>query len=134
VPEFRYRRRVEFADTDLAGVVHFSWMAKYMEEAEHALWRAAGLSIVSRDSPVGFPRVAVAIDFKAPLHFEDEVDVQVRIEKISQRSIVYRNTLTRGDTIIATGSMTAACIVRDGGRMQAAEIPAAIRERLAPWV
>src|SRR3990172_6068366 len=55
VSEYRYRRRVQFADTDVAGVVHFSWIARYMEEAEHALWREAGLSIAPRDQPVGFP-------------------------------------------------------------------------------
>ena len=33
----------------MAGVVHFSWFFRYMEEAEHALWRAAGLSV----APVG---------------------------------------------------------------------------------
>ena len=43
VSEYRYHRRVQFADTDQAGVVHFSWFARYMEEAEHALWRAADL-------------------------------------------------------------------------------------------
>jgi len=61
ISEFHYRRRVQFADTDLAGVVHFSWIARYMEEAEHALWREAGLSIVSPDAPLGFPRVAMAV-------------------------------------------------------------------------
>ena len=47
---FRYSRRVQFAETDLAGIVHFSWMFRYMEEAEHALWRAAGLSIADPGS------------------------------------------------------------------------------------
>ena len=40
------RRRVQF-ETDMAGVVHFSWYFRYMEEAEHALWREAGLSMAS---------------------------------------------------------------------------------------
>ena len=35
-------RRVQFHETDLAGLVHFSIFFRYMEEAEHALWRAAG--------------------------------------------------------------------------------------------
>ena len=40
---FRYTRRVQFSETDLAGIAHFSTYFRYMEEAEHALWRAAGL-------------------------------------------------------------------------------------------
>ena len=43
--EYRLRRRVQFYETDAAGIVHFSWFFRYMEEAEHALWREAGLSI-----------------------------------------------------------------------------------------
>ena len=45
--EYRLRRRVQFHETDAAGIVHFSWFYRYMEEAEHALWRQAGLSIHS---------------------------------------------------------------------------------------
>src|SRR5689334_11027295 len=87
VSSHRYHRRVEFADTDMAGMVHFSWIVKYLEEAEHALWRAAGLSIAPPDRPMGFPRVAVSVNFKSPLFFEDEFDVDVRITAISARSI-----------------------------------------------
>jgi YbgC/YbaW family acyl-CoA thioester hydrolase len=129
--EYRYHRRVQFADTDLAGVVHFSWIARYMEEAEHALWRAAGLSIVGPDRALGFPRVAVSIDFKSPLYFEDEFEDHVRIEAISRRTIRYAHTITRGETVIATGTMTAACVEKDAtGRMRAIEIPPVILEAL----
>ena len=115
----------------MAGVVHFSWIAKYMEEAEHALWRAAGLSIAPADAVLGFPRVAVSIDFAAPLHFEDEFEVHVRIEAISARTIRYAHTITRGNTVIATGTMTAACVRKLPLPMRAVEIPPEIRERLA---
>jgi YbgC/YbaW family acyl-CoA thioester hydrolase len=128
--EFRYRRRVQFADTDMAGVVHFSWIARYMEEAEHALWRAAGLSIAQPGSHLVFPRVAVTIDFVAPLVFEDEFEVHVRIEAMSRRTIRYAHTITRGDTIIATGTMTAACVSADPAPMHAVDLPAEIRQQL----
>jgi YbgC/YbaW family acyl-CoA thioester hydrolase len=116
----------------MAGVVHFSCIARYMEEAEHALWRAAGLSIVPDDRALGFPRVSVSIDFAAPLFFEDEIEVHVRIEAISRRTLRYRHTITRRGSVVATGTMTAACVQKDPQPMRAVEIPAAIRERLAP--
>ena len=116
----------------MAGVVHFSWMARYMEEAEHALWRAAGLSIVPSDRSLGFPRVSVSIDFKAPLFFENEFDVLVRITAISMRSISYSHTITRGTTTIATGTMIAVCATSNSdGTMQATAIPPNVLERLA---
>ena len=60
---FAYRRRVQFAETDLAGLVHFSMFFRYMEEAEHALWRAAGLTIAKAGEPPagrGSPRRSIS--------------------------------------------------------------------------
>lgn len=130
VSEYRYKRIAQFADTDLAGMVHFSWIVRYMEEAEHALWREAGLSIVPPDSLVSFPRVALSIDFKAPLFFEDEFEVHVRLTAVSKRSLTYAHTITRGDTVIATGTMTAVCVRKSPRPMKAVEIPAEILVRL----
>lgn len=131
VSEHRYHRRVQFADTDMAGVVHFSVIARYMEEAEHALWRAAGLSICPPDAVVSFPRVSVAIDFKAPLYFEEEFEVHVRLTSVSKRSLSYAHTITRGSTLIASGTMTAVCVQKSVKPMKAVEIPQDILQRLA---
>jgi len=128
---FRYTRRVEFAETDMAGVVHFSCYLKYMEEAEHALWRDAGLSIVPPDRDLGFPRITASVEYHAPLRFEDVFDVDVRIEKLSRRSITYAFVITRGEKRIATGSVTAVC-VRHHPEMRAVDIPADIVSRLSP--
>ena len=127
--EHRYRRRVQFYETDAAGVVHFTWYPRYMEEAEHAMWREAGLSIAPAGGDVGFPRVACAVDFQAPLHFEDEFEVWIRIEAISAKSIRYGCTITRGDTQVATGTMTAVCVRKTPAPMRAIEIPKDIADR-----
>jgi len=44
--EFSISRRVQFAETDMAGVVHFSNYFRWMEEVEHAFFRSVGLSVV----------------------------------------------------------------------------------------
>jgi acyl-CoA thioester hydrolase len=129
--QFTYRRRVQFYETDLAGIVHFSWYPRYMEEAEHAMWRAAGLSIKPAGMDLGFARVSVSVEFHAPLYFEEEFDVDVRIESISRRSIRYACTITRDGVKIATGTMAAVCVQsRPGEPFKAVEIPKEILERL----
>lgn len=128
--EYRHRRRVQFYETDMAGIVHFSWYLRYMEEAEHALWRAAGLSIAPPGAEIGFPRVAASVEFHAPLHFEDEFEVRIRVDALTRRSIRYACDLTRGDTKIATGAMTSVCVRKQPGGMEAIEIPEAIVARL----
>ena len=129
--EFHYRRRVQFSETDLAGIVHFSWYFRYMEEAEHALWRHLGMSISPPKPEVGFPRVNATCDFKAPLRFEDEFDCRIRVESIGQRSIRYACTICLGDAVVATGTMTSACVARDDdGKVRAIDVPEAVVARL----
>jgi acyl-CoA thioester hydrolase len=130
VTEFRYRRLIQFAETDAAGIVHFSWYLRYMEEAEHAMWRAAGLSVAPTGSPLGFPRVAASVEFLAPLRFEDEIETCVRVEALGKRSIKYSYTITRGDTNIATGAMTAVCVRTHPAPMRAVDIPEEIASKL----
>ena len=76
--EYRLKRRVQFYETDMAGIVHFSWFFRYLEEAEHAMWRDAGLSIVG-GKDIGWPRVEASFEFHRPLRFEDEFEVHLRI-------------------------------------------------------
>ena len=45
---FVTRRRVEFMDTDMAGIVHFATFFRYMETAEHELLRKLGIPVVAR--------------------------------------------------------------------------------------
>jgi YbgC/YbaW family acyl-CoA thioester hydrolase len=130
VSAYRFRRRVQFYETDAAGLVHFSWFFRYMEEAEHALWREAGLSIHPPESDVGWPRVAASCDFHGALRFEDEFDVAIRVEAVTRKTIRYACLLTRGEATIATGSITIACVRRRPNEpMESIEIPADIAAR-----
>jgi YbgC/YbaW family acyl-CoA thioester hydrolase len=130
--QHRLRRRVQFYETDMAGIVHFSWFFRYMEEAEHALWREAGLSIAGEGAPVGFPRLAATCDFRAPLRFEDEFEVWIRVAEITRRTMRYACLITRGETRIATGAMTIACVgKRPGEAMKAVEFPPDIAARFS---
>src|SRR5688500_7322305 len=132
--EFRYKRRVQFADTDLAGIVHFSTMFRYVEEAEHALWREAGISIVQRGSDIGWPRLNAALEFRNPLRFEAEFEVWVRIAELKTRTIEYEFTLVRGKSVIAVGTMTTICVRKQAdGTMRAAEIPDEVADKLEPY-
>lgn len=122
---------MQFAETDLAGMVHFSNFFRYMEEAEHALWRAAGMRIDSVESELKWPRVSAAFDFKRPLRFEDEFEVLVGIAAVTTRSIQYNHTILRGDITIGVGTVTAACVQLGADHvLRAVEIPADVLSRL----
>ena len=128
---FVYRRRVHFAETDLAGIVHFSCFFRYMEEAEHAWWRAAGLTIARPGDEMGWPRVAASFDYRAPLRFEDEIEVAVRIAEVARRTVRYDFEIRRGSTCVGRGSMTVACVRHaPDGSMTSISLPPDIVPRL----
>lgn len=130
--EFRLDRRVQFYETDAAGIVHFSWYPRYMEEAEHAMWRAAGLSIHAPGDAYGWPRVALTVDYLAPLRFEDAFTITIWVAELGTRSMRYGCELSRDGTRVATGSMTIACVTRDAeGAVRSTALPDIVRERFA---
>lgn len=101
-----------------------------MEEAEHALWRAAGLTVAERGSDLGWPRVSAAFEFRAPLHFEEEFEVHVRLAEVRRTSLHYGHTILRGGTAIGTGTMVAVCARSGPDGLRAMEIAPDVVRRL----
>ncbi len=88
------RRRVTFSETDLAGIMHFSNFFRWMEETEHAFYRSLGLSIhpLEHGHPqalVGWPRLKASAQYRAPLQFGEEVDVELLVAELRTRAIRY---------------------------------------------
>ena len=134
--EFRMTHRVEFADTDMAGIMHFANFFRLMERTEHAFLRSLGTSVHARHDgqTLGWPRVHVECDFRKPLCFEDEVEVELRVREKRERSLVYDFTFRKqhngGSEEVATGSFTTVCVTIDEGGMKAAPIPAWLAEQV----
>jgi 4-hydroxybenzoyl-CoA thioesterase/acyl-CoA thioester hydrolase len=130
--QYTHTRRVQFYETDAAGIVHFSWFFRYMEEAEHALWREAGLRIHTADAPIGWPRVATSFEFHRALKFEQEFDVTIRVAEITKRTIGYTCEMTQDGQRIATGTLRIACVNKlPDGTMKSTEIPPGVRSRFS---
>ena len=134
--EFKIVRRVEFSETDMAGIVHYSNFFRYMESAEHAFFRSIGFSVVTRqvDPPVGWPRVHAACDYQQPLRFEDEVEVHMLVSEKRSKSLTYafrfRKLNASPPIEVARGSLTVVCVTHHGGKMTAATIPHSIAEKI----
>jgi len=130
VSEIRVQRRVQFHETDAAGLVHFSVFFRYMEEAEHALWRAAGLSIAPAGSEIGWPRLETSFEFRQPLRFEDAFEIAIRVVEVASRTLRYECRLTKDGERVATGRLAIVCVRKVAGEpMRAIAIPADIAER-----
>src|SRR4029079_19223551 len=84
-------RRVEFSDTDAAGIVHFVTFFRMMEQAEHELRRSLGLSVVRHDAEekLSWPRVSAGGDCQSAARCEDVLEIEVRIARLGDKSITY---------------------------------------------
>ncbi len=134
--EFRVVRRVEFSETDMAGIVHYSNFFRYMEAAEHEFFRSLGFSVVTRqvDPPVGWPRVHAECDYKQPLRFEDEVEIHLLVGEKKSKALSYefqfRKLNASPPVEVARGSLTVVCVTHHHGKMSPAAIPKSIAERI----
>jgi acyl-CoA thioester hydrolase len=130
---FRTSRRVEFADTDMAGIAHFANFFRWMESAEVDFLAARGLNVALRADgrEIGFPRVAASCDFVKPVTFMDVVEITVSVERVGTKSISYSFEFRKEDEVVARGRITSVCclVSRDQG-IDAIAIPDKIREML----
>jgi len=135
---FTVQRRVEFRDTDAAGIVHFSAFFPMMEAAEHEALRSVGICVMQPMSGGGhltWPRVASHCDYLASARFENLLEIDVRVERIGNTSVTYAFDIRRELTPVARGTITAVCCHWFPDRaMQKVVISQDIRSRLAQLV
>ncbi|WP_420462973.1 acyl-CoA thioesterase [Candidatus Palauibacter sp.] len=138
--EFVYRRRVEFADTDTANLIHFTALLKFMEEAEHAFYRSLSPDFMgfrwSEESVFGMPRVSVSCDYLGAVRYGDEVDVRLRVREVRRKAIRYAADFTiersKEREVVARSDWTIVCARREHGSLdwRGVEIPPALKARL----
>ena len=135
--EFKAVRRVEFSETDMAGIVHYSNFFRYMETAEHGFFRSLGYSVIMDhfDPPVGWPRVHAECDYRQPLRFEDEVEIQLLVSEKKSKSLSYvfkfRKLNGPSPVVVARGSLTVVCVYKsEDGKMAATHIPQAFADKI----
>lgn len=116
-PDFEYERRVSFPDTDMAGIAHFTSVLRWVEEAEAAFRRERGgaLCVTEPDGTlVGWPKVAVNIEYVSPMLFEDVIVISLGVARDGKTSRTWRFSLRKKATGAETarGEMTVVHIAR----------------------
>jgi len=130
--EFSIKRRVQFSETDMAGIMHFANYFRMMEEVEHAFFRSVGLSVSMQhdDIHVGWPRVSASCDFSGPVRFEDEIELRLRVVRLGEKSLNYEVDFMLGGKRVALGKMTSVCCALEAQGMRSIPIPDALRKKL----
>jgi acyl-CoA thioester hydrolase len=135
---FIYSRRVEFAETDAAGIVHFSAFFLYMEQAEHAMWRHLGLSVFPMTTSVGevsWPRVSASCQYRGPVRFEQTLDIHLHVGRLGEKSITFQYEMFLNSAKVADGETTVVCCrLSEGHKIESVRIPEDVRIKLTPYV
>lgn len=112
-PSISIQRRVQWMDTDAAGIWHHSVVIRWTEEAEAELHRELGII----DQTFGAtPRVRTEFEFHDVLHFDDVVDISLSVAGVGTTSVTYEVEVTRGSNVMARGELVAVLIDRASGR------------------
>jgi len=134
-PTFSITRRVEFHETDAAGLMHFSNFYRWMEVCEHEWFRATGLAMMSVAADGvrrGWPRREASCGFVRPLRCGDVVRVTGTVVELGTTSVSYEFVFEKDRagkwTEVARGRMATVHVRQDAeGRMEAEVVPEAVR-------
>ena len=128
---FAHRQRVRFGETDLQGVVYYANYLLFAEIGRIAYLRELGV-VYERDllaNGVDFTIGEARVRYQAPLRFDDEYDIKVRVGEIRRSSWTLEYAIDRSDGLhCADVSTIQVMIDRKTGR--ATRIPADLRQTL----
>ena len=125
---FAHRQRVRFGETDMQGVVYYANYLLFAEVGRVAYLRALGVDY-KRDlieKGVDFTIGEATVRYQAPLRFDDEYDIRVRVGEIRGSSWTFEYAFDRSDgQRCAIGSTVQ--VILDPATGRATRIPAALR-------
>jgi acyl-CoA thioester hydrolase len=128
---FAYRQRVRFGETDMQGVVYYANYLLFAEVGRVAYLRELGI-VYERDllaSGIDFTIGEARVRYHAPLRFDEEYDIKVRVGEMRHSSWTFEYAIDRADgTRCADASTIQVMLDRKTGRPT--RIPDALREVL----
>jgi acyl-CoA thioester hydrolase len=126
---FSHRIRTRFAETDAMGVIHHAAYFPYLEEARVAYLRHVGHPYDEvREDGIEMPVLEVALQYRAPLHFNDEVDISLRAGGVTRATFQIAYLLQVGGDTRATGVTVHGCVDQQG---RASRLPSWVGELFA---
>ena len=121
--QYQILTRVYWEDTDAGGVVYYANYLKFMERCRTDWLRALGIdqNRLRAERQLQFAVVSIAVDFMRPAILNDEVLVTAELERLSGATILFKQTILRGDAQLIDASVRVACL--DSGTLKPRPIP-----------
>lgn len=117
--------RVRYPEVDAMGFLHHSRFLQYFELGRVEMLRAHGCNYADLERQgIFFVVVKAEVRFRAPARFDDELTLLTRLKRATHVRYDHAYELRRGETLLAEGTTTIACVDRSG---QVIQIPEALR-------
>ena len=128
------RLRVYYEDTDAGGVVHHAAYVRFFERGRTEWLRDGGIEQrdVAATEGVLFAVRKITIEYNRPAFLDDDLRVSTIPVRHSRASIVFAQTLQRGECELATAEALIVCVRANPFRTAAT--PAALRRRLQTMI
>ena len=111
--------RVRYPEVDAMGYLHHSRYLQYFEMGRVELLRAVGHSYADLErAGVFFVVTKAECRYKVPARYDEELLLTTRVIKQTHVRFDHAYELRRGNTLLAEGATTIACVGRDGQLQQ----------------
>jgi acyl-CoA thioester hydrolase len=124
--------RVYYEDTDFTGLVYHGNYARYFERGRSDYLRLAGVahaSLLEASDPSAFVVTRLTIRFLKAARIDDALMVRTAYDEVRGPRMLITQRITRGEEVVATAEVEAACIRLDGRPRRP---PAGLVEKLQP--
>jgi acyl-CoA thioester hydrolase len=111
MPAFLWTTRVRFVDTDASQRIHYTALFRFFEAAEHELFRELGTGYPEMgDRNLAWPRVHAECDISGALVFDDEIQIEVMVDKVGTSSFTLAFRALKGAIECGSGKITIVCM------------------------
>ena len=134
MPFFFIQRKTQLAESDAAGIIHFSNICRYVEEAEHLLLQKEGYAIdLSRPDALRWPRVRFSASYLRPILPLVTIQVELNPRRLGNSSVTWSWSIWNANRTeeSARGDMKTVCCKWSGGQIQTHPLPEKLREKLS---
>lgn len=127
---FTWTIRVYYEDTDTCGIVYYANYLKFFERARTEWLRSVGCEQQRMADELGlrFVITRVECDFRQPARLDDQIELDVRVARAGNASVVFEQTARRGTEVLATARVRAGCLESD--HFRPAPLPPFLRAAL----
>jgi len=126
---FAHRQRVRYGETDMQQVVYYANYLLFAEVGRVAYLRHLGLDYTKEflDKGIDFTIGEAHLKYRAPLRFDDEFDIKVRVGEVRHSSWAFEYAIDRADGLHCADVSTVQVVIGRTAPPRAQRLPDGLR-------